>query len=148
MSILCRVLDEALQRHLLAEPKLTFKEAEEKALAAETALFNARLLRQQQLKHCIKATILEALHRLLDQSTPWWWEAKRETVYAQAKQLLQTDKVLAHYDENKSLAVVCDASPHGLGTLLFHLEHDGQEKPIFLAFRTMTTKRSERFTST
>ncbi len=44
----CGVVHEALQRRLLAEPTLTFKEAEEKALAAETALLNARLLRQQQ----------------------------------------------------------------------------------------------------
>lgn len=46
--LVCGVVDEALQRRLLAEPTLTFKEAEEKALAAETALLNARLLRQQQ----------------------------------------------------------------------------------------------------
>ncbi|RXN22450.1 Transposon Ty3-I Gag-Pol poly [Labeo rohita] len=86
-----------------------------------------------------KATVLEPLHRLLDQSVPWWWEAKHEMAYAQAKQLLQTDKVLAHYDEKKPLAVVCDASPYGLGALLFHLERDGQEKPICFASRTMTT---------
>ncbi|KAL0148659.1 hypothetical protein M9458_055986, partial [Cirrhinus mrigala] len=64
---------------------------------------------------------------------------KHEMVYAQAKQLLQTDKVLAHYDEKKPLAVVCDASPYGLGALLFHLERDGQEKTICFASRTMTT---------
>lgn len=39
--LVCGVVDEALQRRLLAEPTLTFKEAEEKALAAETALLNA-----------------------------------------------------------------------------------------------------------
>ncbi|TRY65067.1 hypothetical protein DNTS_026088, partial [Danionella cerebrum] len=46
--IVCGVLDEALQRRLLAEPTLTFKEAEDRALAAETALLNARLIRKQQ----------------------------------------------------------------------------------------------------
>ncbi len=45
------VVNEVLQRRLLAEHTLTFKEAEEKALAAETALLNARLLRQQQQQH-------------------------------------------------------------------------------------------------
>lgn len=45
--IVCGVLDEALQRRLLAEPKLNFKEAEEKALAAETGAMNARLLRPE-----------------------------------------------------------------------------------------------------
>uniref|UniRef100_A0A3B3RQE8 ribonuclease H n=1 Tax=Paramormyrops kingsleyae TaxID=1676925 RepID=A0A3B3RQE8_9TELE len=86
-----------------------------------------------------KATVLEPLHRLLDQSVPWRWDAKHEMAYAQAKQLLQTDKVLAHYDEKKPLAVVCDASPYVLGASLFHLERDGQEKPICFASRTMTT---------
>ncbi len=86
-----------------------------------------------------KATVLEPLHRLLDQSAMWQWEAKHESAYIQAKQLLQTDRVLAHYDEKKPLAVVCDASPYGLGALLFHLERDGQEKPICFASRTMTT---------
>uniref|UniRef100_A0A672LAQ4 Reverse transcriptase/retrotransposon-derived protein RNase H-like domain-containing protein n=1 Tax=Sinocyclocheilus grahami TaxID=75366 RepID=A0A672LAQ4_SINGR len=76
-----------------------------------------------------KATVLEPLHRLLDQST----------TYIQAKQLLQTDKVLAHYDEKKPLVVVCNALLYGLVALLFHLERDGQEKPIFFASRTMTT---------
>ncbi len=73
-----------------------------------------------------------------DQSATWQWGAKHESAYVQAKQLLQTDKVLAHYDDKKPLAVVCDASPYGLGDLLFHLERDGQEKPICFAFRTMT----------
>uniref|UniRef100_A0A671TD66 Reverse transcriptase/retrotransposon-derived protein RNase H-like domain-containing protein n=1 Tax=Sinocyclocheilus anshuiensis TaxID=1608454 RepID=A0A671TD66_9TELE len=52
------------------------------------------------------------------------WGVKHETAYVQTKQLLQMDKMLAHYDEKKPLAVVCDASPYGLGALLFHLERD------------------------
>ncbi|XP_051545274.1 uncharacterized protein K02A2.6-like [Myxocyprinus asiaticus] len=86
-----------------------------------------------------KVTILEPLHHLLDQSATWQWGAKRKMVYAQAKQLLQTDKVLVHYDEKKPLAVVCDTSPYGLGALLFHMERDGQERPLCFASRTMTT---------
>ncbi|KAJ8348977.1 hypothetical protein SKAU_G00275660 [Synaphobranchus kaupii] len=46
--IVCGVLDEALQRRLLAEPNHTFNEAEEKALAAETAFSNARLLHPER----------------------------------------------------------------------------------------------------
>ncbi|KAK3508287.1 hypothetical protein QTP70_019514, partial [Hemibagrus guttatus] len=86
-----------------------------------------------------KATVLEPLHRLLDQSSTWQWGKKHEEAYVQAKQLLQTNKVLAHYDEKKPLAVVCDASPYELGALLFHMQPDGQEKPICFASRTMTT---------
>ncbi len=86
-----------------------------------------------------KATVLEPLHHLLDQSATWQWRATHESAYVQAKQLLQMDKVMVHYDEKMYLAVVCDALPYGLGALLFHLERDGQENPICFASRTMTT---------
>uniref|UniRef100_A0A8C1TTS7 Reverse transcriptase/retrotransposon-derived protein RNase H-like domain-containing protein n=1 Tax=Cyprinus carpio TaxID=7962 RepID=A0A8C1TTS7_CYPCA len=86
-----------------------------------------------------KTTVLEPLHCLLDQPAIWQWEVKHKMPYVQVKQSLQTDKMLAHYDGKKPLAVVCDASPYGLGALLFQLECDGQEKPICFASRTMTT---------
>ncbi len=60
--LVCGVVDEALQRRLLAEPTLTFKEAEEKALAAETALINARLLRQQQHESLPQDDVQYAAH--------------------------------------------------------------------------------------
>lgn len=68
-----------------------------------------------------KATVLERLNRLLDQSAIWQWGVKNKIANAQAKELLQTDKVLVHYEEKKPLAVVCNASPYGLGALLFHM---------------------------
>lgn len=43
--IVCGVRDPALQRQLLSETALTFKSAEEKATAAETAALNASMLR-------------------------------------------------------------------------------------------------------
>lgn len=60
--IVCGVMDEALQRRLLAEPTLTFKEAEDKALAAETALLNARLLRQHQNESRLEDDVHYAAH--------------------------------------------------------------------------------------
>lgn len=47
--VVCGVLDANLQRHLLAEPKLTFKMAAEKALAAETGSVNVRMLCPEQV---------------------------------------------------------------------------------------------------
>ncbi|XP_060774421.1 uncharacterized protein K02A2.6-like [Neoarius graeffei] len=85
-----------------------------------------------------KATVLEALHRLLDQSSTWHWNDEHEKAYTVAKQLLQADGVLTHYDESKPLAIACDASPYGLGALLFHIEPDGREAPICFASRTLS----------
>ncbi|KAJ8403254.1 hypothetical protein AAFF_G00354710 [Aldrovandia affinis] len=86
-----------------------------------------------------KATILEPLHRLLDQSASWQWSDAHKKAYNTAKQLLQSEDVLAHYDETKPLALVCDASPYGLGALLFHVEPNGREAPICFASRTLTS---------
>ncbi|KAJ8349046.1 hypothetical protein SKAU_G00276370 [Synaphobranchus kaupii] len=88
---------------------------------------------------CNKATVLEPLHRLLDQTATWQWTDTHEAAYARAKELLQADDMLAHFDEKKPLAVVCDASPYGLGALLFHMEPDGQEAPICFTSRTLTS---------
>lgn len=42
----------------------------------------------------------------------------------------KTDKVLADYDEKKPLAVVYDASPYGLGALLFHFQMMARKSPF------------------
>ncbi|KAL2086779.1 hypothetical protein ACEWY4_017838 [Coilia grayii] len=86
-----------------------------------------------------KATVLEPLHRLLDQSAAWKWTSEHATAYMKAKQLLQTDDVLVHYNEAKPLVLVCDASPYGLGALLSHVQPDGREAPVCFASRTMTS---------
>ena len=45
--------------------------------------------------------------------------------------------MLAHYDENLSLKVSCDASPIGLDDILSHIV-DGEEKPVPFASRTLS----------
>ncbi|XP_034780493.2 uncharacterized protein K02A2.6-like [Acipenser ruthenus] len=87
---------------------------------------------------CNKATILEPLHRLLDQSVKWEWKAKHEEAYVRAKQLLQADDILAHYDEKKPLVLVCNASPYRVGALLAHTVPEEKEAPISFASRTLT----------
>lgn len=86
-----------------------------------------------------KATVLEPLHRLLDKSAAWKWTEKHSTAYAQAKLLIQAEHILVHYDEQKPLVLVCDASPYGLGALMSHIEPDGREAPVCFASRTLTS---------
>lgn len=68
----------------------------------------------------------------------WSWTAVNDAGYRQAKELLQADGVLAHYDEKKTLVLVCDASPYGVGALLNHMEPDGREAPTCFASKILT----------
>uniref|UniRef100_A0A8C2JMK6 Paraneoplastic antigen Ma-like C-terminal domain-containing protein n=1 Tax=Cyprinus carpio TaxID=7962 RepID=A0A8C2JMK6_CYPCA len=75
--IMCGFVDESLQQRLLAEPTLTFKETEEKALAAETACLNpqTQLTLIPQLHHVFsKPTQFLLLygHSLMRSWINWW----------------------------------------------------------------------------
>jgi RNase H-like domain found in reverse transcriptase len=45
--------------------------------------------------------------------------------------------ILEHFDPDKPIAIVCDASDDGLSGILCHLI-DNVEKPVFFASRTVT----------
>ena len=61
------------------------------------------------------ATTLTPLYRLLHKNTRWVWTDQQERAFQQAKEALQTDSVLAHYDSTKPLLLACDASEYGIG---------------------------------
>ena len=78
-------------------------------------------------------------YQLLKRDTRWHWDKSRAEAFEAAKNALQDDTLLAHYDSNCQL-LACDASPYGLGAVLIlsHIMDDGQERPIAYAFRTLT----------
>ena len=55
-----------------------------------------------------------------------------------AKQLLSSDRALAHYDVDRPVKLYCDASAYGLGACLVHIMDDGSQKPIAYASRTLS----------
>ena len=85
------------------------------------------------------ATTLTPLYRLLHKNTRWVWTDQQEHAFQQAKEALQTDSVLAHYDSTKPLLLACDASEYGIGAVLSHILEDGQEKPIAYTSRTLNS---------
>ena len=60
------------------------------------------------------------------------------TTFDEAKRLLQSSVVLAHYDPSKKLVLACDASPYGVGAMLSQYQDDETEKPVAFASRSLS----------
>ena len=82
---------------------------------------------------------LTPLYDLLGKNKKWFWSSKQQQAFQIAKDALQTDAVLVHFDSTKPLVLACDASQYGLGAVLSHVMDDGQEKPIAYASRTLNS---------
>ena len=84
------------------------------------------------------ATTLAPLYELLCQTKAWTWGPRQRKAFRQVKGLLQSNKVLTHFDDQLPLLLECDASPYGLGTVLSHRMPDGSERPVGFASRTLS----------
>lgn len=87
------------------------------------------------------STLLAPLYRLLEKNSRWQWKQPQEIAFNRAKQCLKDAKVLAHFDPSKELKLECDASPYGVGAVLFHTSGN-VHKPI--GFRSRTLTQAER----
>ncbi|XP_039664152.1 uncharacterized protein K02A2.6-like [Perca fluviatilis] len=83
--------------------------------------------------------VLAPLYKLLHNDTKWQWCAEQEKAFKEVKELLQSAKLLVHYDPDKEIVLSCDASPYGVGAVLSHVMEDGSEKPIGFASRPLTS---------
>ena len=63
--------------------------------------------------------------------------AKHDEVFQAAKNSLQANSLLVHFDPDKPLILAADASDCGIGDVLSHVMEDGQERPIAYASRTL-----------
>ena len=79
------------------------------------------------------STRLAPLYALLRKGSHWCWKTTQDEAFQEAKQALQADSLLVHFDSSKQLLLACDASPKGLGAVLSHVMDDGQERPIAYA---------------
>lgn len=79
---------------------------------------------------------LSPLYRLLQKNVPWHWGKKQDECFQAAKDILSSETLLVHYDPEKSLVLICDASPDGVGTVLAHQDEHG-ERPIAFASRSL-----------
>ena len=87
--------------------------------------YNARIL--PNLLHA-----LHPLHQLLRKNATLVWKREHQKAFDAAKQMLSSDRALAHYDVNRSVKLFYDASAYGLGACLVHIMDDGSQKPLHI----------------
>ena len=63
------------------------------------------------------STRLASLYQLLHKDTTWSWKDEQDEAFLAAKEALQNDSLLIHYDSYKPLILACDASQYGLGAV-------------------------------
>ena len=85
------------------------------------------------------STKLRPLYNLLLKNKRWTWTEQHDMAFKLAKEALQADSVLVHYDSAKPLLLACDASEYGIGAVLSHILDTGEEKPIAYASRTLNS---------
>ena len=73
----------------------------------------------------------------MDKDKKWIWGDKQKEAFRAAKEALQADSLLVHFDPMKPLVLACDASDYGIGAVLSHIMEDGQERPIAYTSRTL-----------
>ncbi len=84
-----------------------------------------------------QATIMAPLYALLQNDTPWTWEAEQDRAFNDAKQALLNSQVLVHYNPALPVVVSCDASPWGIGAVLANVV-DGEERPVCFLSRSLS----------
>ena len=83
------------------------------------------------------STLLAPLYQLLQKNFKWSWKAEQKKEFQEVKNLLISDRLLAHYDSSLELILACDASPYGVGAVLSHRYSNEEEKPIAFASRSL-----------
>ena len=85
------------------------------------------------------SSVLAPLNELLRKDSKWSWSKPQVKAFAEIKSLLQSSKVLVHYNPKLPITMSADASPYGVGAVLSHIMPDGSEKPIAYASRSLST---------
>ncbi|XP_055910439.1 uncharacterized protein K02A2.6-like [Eupeodes corollae] len=81
---------------------------------------------------------LAPLYDLLKKEKSFDWNQDCEKVFNESKCWLYDNNMLVHYSPDKALGIVCDASSYGVGGVLFHIEKNGEERPIMFVSSTLS----------
>ena len=84
------------------------------------------------------STVVHPLTQRLEKNHQWKWTEQCEIAFQKKKEMIMSEQVSTHYDPSLPLKLACDASPVGIGAVLSLVMHDGTERPIAFASRTLT----------
>lgn len=84
------------------------------------------------------STILTPLFNLLKNGEKWVWSNETNKAFNEVKKKLMSYEILTHYNPNVQVKMMCDASPTGVGAVLFHAHSHNSKRPIAYASRTLT----------
>jgi len=82
--------------------------------------------------------ICSPLYHLTKSDVQWGWSKQCQKAFDQVKLKLTTSPVLAHFNPSLPIGISCDASPKGLGVVLFHRYPDSSEQPIAYASKVLS----------
>ena len=80
----------------------------------------------------------EPLTGLTCRDMPWKWGEEQQAAFQRLKRILSKDRVVVHYDPHLNIGISCDATNVGIGTVLFHHNPDGSERPIAKASKALS----------
>lgn len=78
------------------------------------------------------------MNRLRRNNVAWNWDAECEGAFDNLKQEICRATTLVHFDAKLPIILATDASQYGLGAVIMHRYHDGTERPIAYASKTLT----------
>lgn len=79
------------------------------------------------------------LDKLLSKEVKFKWSKECQQSFEMAKQALQSELLLTHFDPTKEIVVAGDASNYGIGGVIMHKYFDGTQRPVAHASRALTT---------
>ena len=84
------------------------------------------------------ASISAPLRELTRKDTPWHWGPEHARALQTIKDSLTSNTVMSYFDPGKDTELVVDASPVGLGAILYQNNKSGERRTIAYASRALS----------
>ena len=84
------------------------------------------------------ASIAAPLRDLTKKDTPWHWSPEQANALQVIKDSLSSDTVMSYFDPAKETELIVDASPVGLGAILYQKTKEGERRTIAYASRALS----------